>query len=498
MNLGASMRNGLGRVANAARSVVAAIGVGIGKITNRYEGAVNDGMRSNIPGQLQGARFDASAATRKELVRKSRYFERNSALVNRLADLFEAYTVGGGLVFQPNSSSEEWNKAAKAAWDEWCVMPDASSRLPMSSIQSLAARSWFIDGEVFIHLAEGSSSWRPRIQLFESHLCKSPQQPDNTNDVFDGVKLDPASGRPLLYYFGSEGLSGNVTNLKPFSTDVIVHLWEPSRPQMVRSLPYLYPVLNLLHDLDDLQILEMKVAKQAARIGIVTKNQAGEQEADEFLRNGGSVTSSSDPEREAYYRNSLGGEEIVMKTGDSLEQFRSDRPTIVTMEYWRHLQSQVCMGVGIPYVVAFPDSMQGTVYRGALDMANAWFLCRHAVLASAFRRVYEHFMGRAIYSIPALKDPPADWKNVRIHPPKAVNVDVGRNSNAMLAELAAGSLTYSEIFGQKGQDWREGLTQRKAEQDFIESLGLKLQVSQVQTAAQVEQIQQNQQQGVPA
>lgn len=457
-------------------------------IANRFEGAHTDVSRSSIPGALQGARFEAPAWTRRELVRRARYFERNSALVNRLADLFEAYTVGGGLVYQPASSDEKWNRKAKEFWDYWAQLPDASSRMTLGTLESLSARTWFIDGEAFIHKTFGDSKpKRARIQLFESHLVKSPSGAENSKTLWDGVGLNPGTGRPISYYVGSEDFSGNVFEPKPVEADHIIHLWEPSRPQQVRGLTYLYPILHLLHDLDDLQILEMRVAKQAGRVGIKRRTESGALDPDDFVRNGTVGGAEEDPARAEYYRKAFGGEEVVLQGDDDVVQFRNDRPSIVTMEYWRHLQSQVCAGVGIPYVLAFPESMQGTVYRGALDMAHAWFMARHQVIAGAFRQVYRHVMDQARFSEPTLRDPPADWARVRIHPPKACNVDVGRNSNALLAELAAGITTLSSIAGKNGEDWREVLAQRKAEQAEVERLGLKLQIGQVPSQAAADQ-----------
>lgn len=488
MNIVATIRSGLRWVANATRSAVASVW-----ISNRYDGAYNEGGRSNIGGPIRGSRFDISKETRLAIVKKSRDFECNSQILNRLADLFEQYTCGGGMQFQPASSDEDWNKSAKKFWEEWCQLPETASRHHCGTLQSLSARNWFIDGEAFILLTKGSS-WIPRILLIESHLVASP--PDKVSDpnVFDGVQLDEATGRPVAYFVGRETKERSVTDLKPVPADNIVHIWEPSRPQQVRGLPFIYPCINLLHDLKDLHIMEILKARQLARVAIKRTTETGKLDPDDLQREGVTAIATDDPSRIEYYRQSIGGEEIVMKHGDEFDAVRSDVPSATTVAGWCHMEARVCAGVGIPYCIVFPESMQGTVYRGALDMAHAWFQCRHRVLADGWRRVYEHVMGAARYHVPELRDPPSDWKNVRIHPPKAVNVDVGRNSNAMLAELAAGSLTYSEIFGQKGQDWREGLTQRKTEQDFIESLGLKLQVSQVQTAAQVEQVQQNQQQ----
>jgi capsid protein len=139
-------------------------------------------------------------------------------------------------------------------------------------------------------------------------------------------------------------------------------------------------------------------------------------------------------------------------------------------EYWRQLTEKVCAGVGIPYVLVYPESMQGTVYRGALDMSAVWFKSRHQVMSSAARRIYEYVMEYAIKSDPALNDAPADWYEVAITAPRSPNVDVGRNSAAQLAELEAGILTYDEVYGARGLDWRSALEAKAQQALFVRQL----------------------------
>src|SRR5262245_27314073 len=88
-------------------------------IFSHYEAARNQPWQSWLQGPLQQARLDLRAPTRMELQRKSRYWERNNALVQRLADLFEQYTIGTGLSFYPASDDDEWNQAARRYWLEW-------------------------------------------------------------------------------------------------------------------------------------------------------------------------------------------------------------------------------------------------------------------------------------------------------------------------------------------------------------------------------------------
>ena len=88
----------------------------------------------------------------------------------------------------------------------------------------------------------------------------------------------------------------------------------------------------------------------------------------------------------------------------------------------------------------------------------------------AVREVWGYVIGWAVRNDPALADPPADWRRVIIRPPRAINVDIGRNTAAMLAELKAGTKTYAEIYAERGEDWRAALQQRAAEAAYIRDL----------------------------
>jgi len=143
------------------------------KILNRYEGGRlwQNGDRSYIWSPLTDARFDADQATRSELVRKARYFEANSPLIQRIADLWEQYIVGAnGLMLSPDSSDEEWNNAAADWFEEWGASPDVTSLQSWPTLQGLIARTWLIDGEVFVLLTRDEKNpSRPMLRLIEGH-----------------------------------------------------------------------------------------------------------------------------------------------------------------------------------------------------------------------------------------------------------------------------------------------------------------------------------------
>lgn len=455
------------------------------KIFNRYEGGQrwSTGNRSWIPSWgNRDARFDADSVTREELVRKSRYFERNNAILNRLADLFEQFTVGpNGLQFIPASDNEAWNERRKAAWDQWCKFCDVSSLHGFGTIQSLAARCWFIDGEVFIQKTYGESkipgqpAARPRIQIIEAHRVATPPTATDGKNLVDGIELDDR-GRPVAYWVRTTAALGQDTTYKRYPADEIIHIFEPSRPGQYRGLPFVYPVLNDLHDLDDLQILEMDAAKDAAQVTNVITNTAGEPSKSNLLRNRMGQTNQTsqgtdiDQNRTNYIKKVFRAQPLFLKRGEGFEQHASQRPSVAVQQYWDYLAWKICAGVGISKLLVFPASIQGTVARGDYDIACAFFGARSAVLAAAFGRIYEWVTEWDVANDRTLADKPGNWKAYTVQTPRKINVDVGRNSAAMLAELEQGATTYAEIYGPLGKDWRQQIRQRFIEESYIDAL----------------------------
>lgn len=468
------------RAASAARRVAVMSGLmAADSVQNIYEAGrrFQYGDRSHVWSYVTDARFDATQATRIELTRKIRYFEQNSPLVQKLADLFEMYTVGpNGLVMSPASSDDAWCDAAKTFYSDWGQSPDLCSLLPISVLQSLSARLWFIDGECFILKTRTSTPpYRPRIQLIESHRVGTPGDMSHLEGVtiVDGVEMDK-KGRPVAYYVQDGFEAGQYSRIP---ADDIIHIHEPSRVGMVRGITPFYAVLNTLHDMDDLQRMEMVVAKDQADDSKIIKTATGEV-TDPEDPNGWNTQTESSSSGQAnplteYYRRTFGPTVKVMKIGDEIDRGGPERPTVVQQWYWKFICEEICNGVGIPLVMVFPDSMQGTVYRGVLDMANAFFRSRSAVLASAWRQVWEYAIEFGSKIDVSIADKPVDWKRVNVRPPRAVNVDVGRNSSAMLSELESGTRTFSSVYAEIGEDWREQLEQRAREASYINELARK-------------------------
>jgi capsid protein len=450
----------------------------LGAPAARYGGDRYSRSRSRRWESLQSARFDYDHATREDLQAQCRKFEQENPIAQRLVSVFETYTAGNGLVLTPNSSNPEWNARARDYWEAWAAEPEVNTKQSLGALQSLWARRWFTDGECFILKAEDERRQR-KLQTIEAHLCKTPPDQRENTSILDGVQLDvrmrddgtlTGTGRPLGYYIGSETTRGQLTFGAPRSANRVFHLFEAERAGQVRGIPFLASAINEMIDLQDLHDLSMRKAKDGAEITNVILNEAGEIPAalvrkarlQENVEISTGATVSEDKNR--FYEDRLGGRTVALERGDKLEQFRDAHPGVATMEYWRYKTELVCIAADIPFVLVFPDSMQGTVYRGALDMATGYFRARSELIKRITQWAFEYVMEGALANKDSgLVDPPADWRRTIISTPRAPNVDVGRNSAAMLAELEAGATNYDLIYGPLGLNWREQL-KAKAEQ----------------------------------
>jgi capsid protein len=438
---------------------------------NRYDATQYSTSRSWRSTTLQDARLDLTKSTREVLQAKSRDYERNSPLYTKLADTWEQYTVGTGIQFSSASSDPVWNLAADLVFSRWNTSADLQSRFGFDNLQGIISRSVFVDGEIFVLLTrEGPYA---RIQLIEAHRCKTPPElsSEEGRTVCDGVAID-SNGRPTGYWF----LNGE----KFTRTDAVnvIHVFEPARPGQFRGIPYCTAALNVLHDLEDLRLLEMRACKDSAELSTVIKTANGEmpsalvsmaQKFSSVSTASGTAGSVTDARRD-YYQTAVGGRTLVAQTGDDVAQHVPERPGANTREYWRLLAADVCAAAGIPLALVYPDSMQGTVYRGALDASAAFFRCKTAVLATYFRRIRNYAIRTEAAFDRTIAKLPDDWTKTSNGSVRAPNVDIGRNSTAMLAELSAGTRTFTGVAAELGLDGKQILREKADEAELIRKL----------------------------
>lgn len=445
-------------------------------------------FRSTRRSHPQDARFNVTQSSRTIIAEKAKDFEDNNAVAQRLGEVFVNYTVGPqGLVLIPNSTDKNWNDAAKIYWNNTANFIDLKSRQNFGCLQSLIAWRWCFDGEIFILKTRGVAAdgrTYPRIQLIEYHLVSTPPERarDEGKTIVDGVEID-SNGRPTGYWVKDSSVS---TVFRFIDAKDMIHVFEPTRPGQYRGMSFFHAAINYLERLDDLQELEFRAVTDAAEKSTFVKTATGQMPigmsgggmpGDGFSINapvaGQSLSARSDELRE-----SIGGRTVALGLNEDVSQFTPVRPTESTRYLWSYLTSCTCSAFGIPKLVCFSewlDKPQGTVVRGDYDIAAQFFRSRSAVIAASCREVYIYVMGWGIRTDSSIADKPGDgsWVNVTIRPPRAVNVDVGRNASADIAGLAAGTTNYDLLYAPQGLDWQEELTKLADQVKFVNDLAAK-------------------------
>lgn len=436
--------------------------------------------RTYLNGEVTDPRFDCDTASRTEIMRKARWFEKNNGFANKLGDVYVQFTVGpNGLPITSASSDEDWNQRMDNWLEEWNPLADISSRSGYGGLMTTAAWREFFDGEFFI-LKTGSPG-RPRLQGIASHRVGTPYSlyGEEGKTVIDGVKIDDR-GRPVGYYI-SEGIDDNKYTLR--SSDQVIHIFEPSSPGQMRGISRLAPVLNLLHDWDDLCLFEMQVAKDATVNANWIQTTSGQFDPTKLRRELTTGTTQKadgtdvDTQHFNAIKNVLGARTIALRTGEAIGQLKNERPSPSTQWYWDWLASMICAGCGVSKLLVFPWSIQGTVVRNEIEMAANYFRARSANFNSAAFQIYLFVAGVARFSDVRVADAPADWTRAFILPPRAPNVDSGRNSAAMLAELDAGATTFNDVYAPQSRNWRKQLRQRAVEESYIDQLAAEFGIS---------------------
>jgi hypothetical protein len=230
----------------------------------------------------------------------------------------------------------------------------------------------------------------------------------------------------------------------------------------MRGIPEGFSVYNLVRDNMDLHKLEMQAAKLASDIANVETNPSGEldvltnRRAREGVGTQNSANQFAAKQIWADYKVSIGGKNVGLKTGDKLQQFMIERPTVATQDYWDLHYTLICIGYNVPKLLVMPYSLQGTVTRADLDVSGFGFgRENYEIIAELLRDVYEWQTEWAVnYDRSLDGDTPEDYSDIVIRPPRAPNVDIGYTAKALELELKLGVKTVPRVYAEKQEDFR--------------------------------------------
>lgn len=424
-------------------------------INNYYEAQSSSPARLDPPNQVQDANLDNTEYVRRTLIRKSRYLVNNSPILSGIVEKMIVNIIGGGLIPQPNSSDENFNRAAKQSFGYWAEVCDINGQYDFVSFQEMITRGILVDGDIFSYntVKKGSDKVvRPRIQLIESHNISSL-----------GMKWNPAE--EIMYDGLIMNKQGEIVNYCyngiPLSPDSITHYILPTRVNANRGIPLFAPTINTAIDIDDILAMEKLAVKEVSSHTDIIKTSTGEpQNMENYKRSRFTINNTISPSGvvtatdstnagDLYYKNQFGPSAKFIKSTDEWEAYKTERPSSAFQGFIDYLSGTICISTGLTPSVLLGTRIGGPESRRDIAQAKKIFERYQRVISYKLSNVYAYVIQSDIDN-GFLRNPPKDWYRVKWVYPRSITVDYARESQEDRADVAAGLLSLGEYAGNFG------------------------------------------------
>ncbi|WP_257835029.1 phage portal protein [Burkholderia glumae] len=247
-----------------------------------YESASNVGARAKS-WRVSSAGPNTAAVQNLPLLRaRARDAIRNDPWAKTAIQRLVSNTIGTGIQAHPQHPNDRVRKIQKQLWEDSGAEIDADDVSDIGGVQTLAARSFFSDGEVLVRRRmrgrEDGLAVPMQIQLLEGDLL--PMEKNELvhgGEIVNGVEFDD-DGRRVAYHllrrhpgeYGRSSMASMQTVRVPAAE--IAHVFLALRPGQVRGVPELSTVLLRLKSLDnfdDAVLFRQEVSNLFA--GFITK-----------------------------------------------------------------------------------------------------------------------------------------------------------------------------------------------------------------------------------
>jgi len=421
-----------------------------------YNSNDTNGRRSYLflaPAQDQ--RRDLTPSRRSDLVKKMRHGERNSGLVRQMVNDLVLYTVGDGIRPQAHTADAAWNATAEAYFAEKSRKIDITGRYSFNDILRIAERRWVLDGDFFLaKVRDGNGS--AKLQGIESHRVGNPIGAQVPDRMHDGIQFG-AYGEIVGYnIYRSDGSS------RLIFAQAMMMVHDPEFISGARGLPLLAHSWNSLQDGMEMMALERTAVKDHADIVRVLKRNGGEFGPDLASE------LASNPNATLAMGQGLGGKFVALEPGEDIDLKASNRPNSNFDPFIRMTKDDASMGV-MPLDFIDPSKIGGASVR--LTVAKMDRIAgRHQqiLIDSICLPTWGFIIGDAIArgELPSIDG----WQKVSWTTPKRVTVDAGREAANDRADVEMGLLSMSELYSQRGLDFREEMEKRAQDMTFIKDL----------------------------
>ncbi|OJF91520.1 phage portal protein [Rhizobium sp. 58] len=373
----------------------------------------------------------------------------NPWIANAVGNMVAAL-VGSGITPVPKHPVGETRKLLSAFFDHWNEDADADGRTDFYGMLADVVRALVIDGEAFLQILTTEDGLR--LRLIPSELVDESMTRDLTGGgmIVSGVEFN-ADGRRVAYWiFPSKPADQFATYAPPvrISAEDILHVFKPIAAGQVRGISWLAPVILPANEFDQLLDALLVGVKVAAMHAGFLVDQNGSGEPYDGTGTGGIMETGLEP-----------GTLKRLPTGYDIK-FNAPQQASEVSAFLRLNLQQLAAGLGLPEHLLSGD-LTGANYSslraGLLPFRQRIEQIQYGVLIPqllrpVWRRVVTFSVLSGELDAPDFEQHPRDWLSVDWLPPRPMQVDPLKDTEASIAEIEAGLTSRRKAVAERGWD----------------------------------------------
>ena len=436
------------------------------KLTKFEYDATMYNRQRRVPSSLTGAEGFRSNYDRVEMMKRARDLDQNFGIIRSLLLKFATH-VAANISYQARTADQNVNSEVEAYWNQWWDKCDLSGRHTGSILMQIATMSMLRDGDFFFILVRDQDG-NLRLQGVEADRIGDPFRTYTSLNLIGGIHINQETGAPDGYdvYLRTFGNAYMFQATIPSSQ--VFHLYDPLRIDQYRGVTAFCTAINDATDLYEIQAMEKMAQKIASSQGGIVK------------RNNNNATDLSNLSNDLDQSNNVikiesiePGRITYLEPGEEIQFPDSpNRPGNGFQEFHKILLRNICMGVGIPYSFAVdPSAMSGPTARLEMQQASRTFKRQQKLLEDKVLRPVKNIVIADAVARGLIKNNLGSKTTKGVFNFGAsVSIDLGRESQANIAEFRAGLTTAGSIYGERGLDAESALRARALEAKMIEDL----------------------------
>lgn len=414
----------------------------------RMDGAVG-GRRSGGMGTF--GRINSEVGAAGQILRnRARHMAVNHPFIANAVGNMVGALVGSGITPTPKHPDAEARIGLATYFDAWGEDADADGRTDFYGLLPEIARGVVIDGEAFIHVITTADG--PRLRLIPPELVDESMTRELGDGamIVAGVELDSDGRRVAYWIFPSKPTDQFATYAPPVRIDAadILHVFKPLAAGQVRGVSWLAPVILSANEFDqtlDALLVGVKVAAMHAGF-LIDQNGTGEP----YDGTGASGIFETGLEPGTLKR---------LPTGMDVK-FSTPQQANEVAAFLRLQLQQLAAGLGLPEHLLSGD-LTGANYSslraGLLPFRQRIEQIQYGVLIPQllrpiWRRVITFGVLSGELEAPGFEASPRDWLAADWLPPKPMQVDPLKDTEATAAEIAAGLTSRRKAVAERGWD----------------------------------------------